>query len=927
MASSDFTQAPLEAQPRAATDPQVAVPSLNIFLGSTPAYSALEAMRQLVYLPEADVRRAAFVFLDIDSPPSELLQFRQEHPGRLREFDLRISVAHGVVYADSLPSAVAHHTYIPTKIPESFDNGAGGIRNNGHVAACTDHAKIVQVMDEALSSLGALDHERGARPVTEVAINIVAFLGGGTGSGILPDIAVMIRHRVLQLNLKHRLNLFCLLPEHVREATTNDVSWRKSNATATLLELVALSLTGGEQQTRPDGSRGPYTKYMLNTPYSVRGTTIANEVYLFGQTAMHSAESAARIIGLDLFMRITNGSGVGFLERSKAVDRRTLGNFDARGLPTMFGTTCPLEVAFPAVETATAFAQLTAAKVLPLLAGQRTNDGYQLSAAEMDAVAEWDHALDPPPQPPFTEKQMQTAGRDRLDLLEARLKKQVEVVDDAVREASRDLEARELKGIAAFRLDPLGEQMRRLQGRRRVYTAALNHIQDQRIPRQASPDRVLERQMLKAWAIFGRKDKAVAAVTDEFNRVQRRNTKGLVLGARKALLQRLIEYVDAELEKLGRFQEKVDNDEVVRRLEVVARASAAWNGRLDNLHVHRRHIFDLPGIAGLETDDDGSRPVKRLYDLLTPASGAQSFATEFTEWLERMFGDEAALGALDADDLRARLIQYLRDEVYLPALAQRNLFELVRECCVESGERADAKIEQVLQAHLAHMNGLARKLVAFEDQLWTEGSSNLNTSFYLGMSWRNGAQRRLLDRAKDNIGAVSREGGGPMVASSIDPHRMQVLYGQHGISIGTVPDFFQGSNSSMGEFLFHQSAWHGDANRPYGQSKAPVFSSGELERLVMHPDALGYRQALPHRIARALQPGAGNGRPDWADAYTGSVSGNGNGNGHMPVAGAPAAYRSPPRTPGANRGGAGGGNAPYGNGGMPDANGGWSDNS
>ena len=73
-------------------------------------------------------------------------------------------------------------------------------------------------------------------------MNIVAFLGGGTGSGILPDIAVMARHRILQRNLKHRLNIFCLLPEHVREATTNDVSWRKSNATATLMELIALSL-------------------------------------------------------------------------------------------------------------------------------------------------------------------------------------------------------------------------------------------------------------------------------------------------------------------------------------------------------------------------------------------------------------------------------------------------------------------------------------------------------------------------------------------------------------------------------------------------------------------------------------------------------------------------------------------------------------
>ncbi|HEX5547986.1 MAG TPA: hypothetical protein VFX24_11290, partial [Ktedonobacterales bacterium] len=114
-----------EDRPRSAAESQIAVPSLNIFLGSTPAYSALEMMRSLVHLSPSDQRKVALVFLDIDSPPAEIQQFRQEHLGVLREFDLRISVAHGVVYADQLPQPIATHTYIPTKIPESFDNGAG----------------------------------------------------------------------------------------------------------------------------------------------------------------------------------------------------------------------------------------------------------------------------------------------------------------------------------------------------------------------------------------------------------------------------------------------------------------------------------------------------------------------------------------------------------------------------------------------------------------------------------------------------------------------------------------------------------------------------------------------------------------------------------------------------------------------------------
>ena len=108
MSAPDSWRINSEDAPHASTDPQVETPSLNIFLGSTPSYAALEAMRRLVYLPESDRRKVALVFLDIDSPPAEVLQFRQEHLGQLREFDLRISVAHGVLYADQLHEDIAH---------------------------------------------------------------------------------------------------------------------------------------------------------------------------------------------------------------------------------------------------------------------------------------------------------------------------------------------------------------------------------------------------------------------------------------------------------------------------------------------------------------------------------------------------------------------------------------------------------------------------------------------------------------------------------------------------------------------------------------------------------------------------------------------------------------------------------------------------
>ena len=859
----DYNAAGAEDRPRSVAESQVATPSLNIFLGSTPAYSALEMMRSLVHLSPSDQRKVALVFLDIDSPPAEVQQFRQEHLGVLREFDMRISVAHGVVYADQLPQGIAAHTYIPTKIPESFDNGAGGIRNNGHVAASTDRARIDQLLEEALSAIGALPPERGARPVSEVQVNIVAFLGGGTGSGILPDIAVMARHRILQRNLKHRLNIFCLLPEHIREATTNDVSWRKSNATATLLELTALSLV----RENKGGAR--YTKYMAETPYEVRGETIANEVYLFGKTSMVTAEDAARIIGLDLYMRVTNASGVGFLERSKAVDRRTLGNFDRNGLPTMFGTTCPLEVAFPAVETATAFARLTASKVLPLLARDMSEQRGQLSASDLDEVKEWDRALLPDDPPPFSEKSFQTAGRDRLDMLESRLSKQAQEATDEIAELAEQKEAEEKKRIYSAALEPLGVQIARLETRRRIYSAALARVQDQSVPSKGRPDRQLQRKLLRPLPLPGAKDRNVAAVTDDFNRIQRRNVRNEYLTRKKRLLNKLLDYVNTELQHVKRFQGDVEIDQSARDLERLATSSSAWRGELDNTHIHRRHIFDLPGMPGMNTGALSSPPVEKLYEYMTSRDLA-SYAQRFTEWIQTRHGADAALAAGTGTELRDRLVQYLRDEVYLKRLREMNLFDLLETCCVEPGERSDHKIETILLAHLQHIGGLAREMVAFEAQLWHEGSGMLSTSLYMGMSWKNGTQRRILDKARDRLGSVAKEGASPMIASAIDPHRLQLAYGQHAISLGTIPDFYLEANSSMGEFLRHQSYWFDPTGqRPYGQSRAPVFSSGEMERLVMHPDALDEintgrgKRTLPERIIRHVQRGAGD-APAWA---------------------------------------------------------------
>src|SRR6266516_1426508 len=250
----------LAAYPLAVTEPRISTPALVVLLGSTPALAGLELMRHMLGLQPKDLHRVGFVYIDTDDPPSSVVEFQRQHKGLFQEFLLRIAVPAGIhrvprvkqtvlTWDDSHKQIIQkeddteQHTFIQGKKPQYFANGAGGIRNNGHVAACFNYRLIYDALNAALSRITRLEDPRGNLKVREVQANLVAFLGGGTGSGMLADITVMVRELLVKYQLKHRINLFCILPESSRGVSMTDLSWRKSNATAGLLELLAYSQT------------------------------------------------------------------------------------------------------------------------------------------------------------------------------------------------------------------------------------------------------------------------------------------------------------------------------------------------------------------------------------------------------------------------------------------------------------------------------------------------------------------------------------------------------------------------------------------------------------------------------------------------------------------------------------------------------------
>ncbi|HEY2569849.1 MAG TPA: hypothetical protein VGI27_00165, partial [Solirubrobacteraceae bacterium] len=214
------------------------------------------------------------------------------------------------------------------------------------------------------------------------------------------------------------------------------------------------------------------------------------------------------------------------------------------------------------------------------------------------------------------------------------------------------------------------------------------------------------------------------------------------------------------------------------------------------------------------------------------------------------------------------------------------LFELLSLCAVDRSkpEQPQRQVSRYLLDHLEHMRGLMRNLVAFEAELWHEGPLRLDTTVYLGVHMRpQTGQQSVLDSALQDLGALNERNDTPRTEQSFDPHRLQVSYGQHGISVATIPDFYKVSNSAMASYLQYQTEWFADGARMRGSNKMPVHGSGEMERLVYGDGQLFPGTNLPKLLTRRAFAPTGNGYQQASQngqAATANVRAGGAGNGY-----------------------------------------------
>ncbi|HEY1351779.1 MAG TPA: tubulin-like doman-containing protein [Ktedonobacteraceae bacterium] len=925
MAGIDNSSLLESERPRVVTEPRILTPALVVLLGSTPSLAGLELMRHMLGLQPGDMRRVALVYIDTDDSPNALAEFQKQNKGLFQEFQLRIAVPAGVAKAPRMQQTILtrerpddpedetnpvvnkedlteQHTFIQEKIPQYFANGAGGIRNNGHVAASFNYHSIYNTLDAALSRITRLAGLDGDVRIREVQANLVAFLGGGTGSGILADITVMMRELLANRQYKQRINLFCMLPEPIRGVNESDLKWRKSNATASMLELIAYGQAAGGDP------RGHYEKYMRKNVHRLSNDPIANEVYLVGHAAMEDAVDTARIIGIDLFQRITDASGVGELEHSKWVDRRTLGGVDDLGLPTMFSTSCPLEVLFPAEETAAAFAQISAARLLPLIASYKPRLPTVSETDRRNWQRKWRNisrieanATDPQviKLNEFRKSDFERANLAKLDVLWSRLERQQRTIEPRIKEIIDERYAEEMRLISttpnqAGDASLLHDRIQYLQRLQMEYEVALEDLKEKDVPKVAGRPVQAETRLTRP-SMTDRVIRAnhAGSVCLAYNDTLHKYALATRYRLLETLLKNLIRATGEALSFAYSWARSAEIDEQARKLEEAGRGSMAWRGRLDHPHPHQRHIFDLPT---LRTQDRlHNVAVERLYRWAT--GGDEALQTndplDYSVFLDDciqyiMFSASAgnqplrfgeSIQEINAKRLPERVTSFFRKYYLEIRFEDTNLFELLDKAAprTQRGQTRGQQITSYLLEHLQRIRDLMSGLIAFEAELWHEGLSSLDTSVYLGMHWRDGGQKQLLDDASNTLGALTERGQEASMNAGIDPHRLQISYGQHAISLSTVRDFYLDRNSAMEAYREHQSAWE----KTGGRGSMPVHSSGQAEFLVcdpfalaQSPDAPGRGKPLADRIIRGVSvtPAAGGTTGRTTSHYTNSIA-------------------------------------------------------
>ena len=336
-------------------------PVLNIFIGTSPTIVSRTVNRQLARLDASDRQRIATLMIDTmriqrsadgaSYVGSDILQIQTPR--------FEFSAAWTDEQVRNLLVTADRGRFVHR--PGIGSAGAGGIRNNAHVAMALSAANLRQRINQKLDMICAPSETRQDQQLSStVRINIITFLGGGTGSGVMPALTLLTRYLTQQHNANRpQTAIYAVLPEQPLGLTEEMIRRQRSNTFATLIELITLlHLTRGKRDQ--DSFIFPLGSLQLD----VSQLQVVDVIYLYGQGRLTSHSEIYEHIAMDLLLRMQDGHGAGFERQRQLPDLSALNDTDSKGIPARFATSGAVEIVLPREELLAAFARRASREIL-----------------------------------------------------------------------------------------------------------------------------------------------------------------------------------------------------------------------------------------------------------------------------------------------------------------------------------------------------------------------------------------------------------------------------------------------------------------------------------------------------------------------------------------------------------------------------------
>ena len=774
-------------------------PVLNIFIGTSPAMVARVVARQIETFDATDRQRVATLMIDtmrvqpwndgVRQQGSDVLQIQTPR------FDFQGAWTdeqkhNMIITAKSDGNEFVHR-------PGIGSAGAGGIRNNAHVAMALSATNLEQRIKQKLAMIGAPSELRQDQQLSStVRINIITFLGGGTGSGVMPALTLLTRYLSILTANKPQTAIYAVLPEHPLGLTKEMHRRQRSNAFATLIELMALLYC-----TRNAGNDFKFPLGALNL--DLRELQVVDVVYLYGKGKLTSHTEIYEHIAMDLLLRMQDGHGAGQERKRQLPDISALNDTDSKGIPTRFATSGAVEIVFPRAAVIGAFARRALESILTDQTAQLTSfDDENKLVEELISIGNGKFKQELVALDNKYLGRVQLTARDNLESYE-------KTVEERLKNLERDLRTVEQPRLTQMVRDALDVRIKaylseigsaEITREEYILTKLNQRIEEERTRQTAPAIRQIDTTILAQIRnptlldrVLNRRNEYVQRALKQINANATARAQNLLHTMRSEIWARLISQHETRLDVIRPYSRTSDTSEI----RTSQSDAVIWKeARVPFGHRFYTRMV-LPEAAMVE----------RLWQYtLTELRWSTRIGAHLRLDSRKAFEDFLKYGEQRAQNLgeteqtmgiRRSMEKYLINQ-FTAVVETFSLIDIIQKT-------QGANWVELLRLHIRWALEHAKAHLDYNS--FQEHGTNDRIARQIDIAMNTGQQRQTIQQILDEENTRAEIPFGLKLVESLDRDRISVLYSEYGISLRSVTGFHEESDSYVEDYILSQTNW------------------------------------------------------------------------------------------------------------------------